>query len=404
MAIRFAERMQRLGTEGAFEVLARARRLEAQGREIVHLEIGEPDFATPDNITEAAVSALQEGYTHYTPAGGIMEARESIARFVSRRLGVETNPLEVVLVPGSKNVLLFVLLACVEPGDEVVFPDPGYPVYASLVNFLGATAVPVRLREEHNFRMDLDELAALVTPRTRLLILNSPQNPTGGVLTREDAELIARLAQDHDLLVLSDEIYSQIAYGFDHVSVLSQPGMKARTILMDGMSKAYAMCGWRLGYGVAPVELAAAMETLMINSSSCSAAFTQMAAVEAVESPESEAAVRRMVTEFQSRRDLVVDSLNSMPGVRCQRPEGSFYAFPNIQGTGYGERELADELLEVAGVAVLPGTAFGGGGAGFLRLAYTQSEADLRKGLERIGNHLAGRRSPRHGAGVPPAS
>jgi aspartate aminotransferase len=388
MTVRFAERMSRLGTEGAFEVLARARGLEAQGRDIVHLEIGEPDFATPDNITEAAISALHAGFTHYTPAGGIMEAREAVAGFVARRLGVETDPLEVVLVPGSKNILLFVLLACVEPGDEVIYPDPGYPVYGSLVNFVEAVPVPVRLREERNFRMDLDELASLVTPRTRVLILNTPQNPTGGVLTREDVEFIARLAVEKDLLVVADEIYSQIVYGFEHVSVLSQPGMKERTVLMDGMSKAYAMCGWRLGYGVAPRELAASMETLMINSSSCAAAFTQMAAIEAFGSPESDAAVARMVSQFQLRRDLVVDSLNAMPGVRCQRPEGSFYAFPNIQGTGLDERTLADGLLQEAGVAVLPGTAFGAAGRGFLRLAYTQGEDDLRKGLGRIGDYL----------------
>jgi aspartate/methionine/tyrosine aminotransferase len=388
MPLRFAERMQRLGTEGAFEVLAKARGLEAQGRDIVHLEIGEPDFATPDNITEAAVAALHAGYTHYTPAGGIMEAREAVAGFVSRRLGVEIDPLEVVLVPGSKNVLLFVLLACVEPGDEVIFPDPGYPVYASLVNFLGAVPVPVRLREDRNFRMDMEEFASVVTPRTRVLIVNTPQNPTGGVLTAEDVEFVSRLAQERDLVVVSDEIYSQIVYGFEHRSVLSQPGMKERTVLMDGMSKAYAMCGWRLGYGVAPRELAASMETLMINSSSCAAAFTQMAVIEALDSPESQAAVERMVAQFERRRDLVVDSLNAMPGVRCQRPEGSFYAFPNIEGTGLDERALATALLEEAGVAVLPGTAFGEAGSGFLRLAYTQAEADLRKGLQRVGDYL----------------
>jgi aspartate/methionine/tyrosine aminotransferase len=384
MTLRFAERMSRLGTEGAFEVLARARRLEAQGLDVVHLEIGEPDFATPDNIVEAAVSALQGGYTHYTPAGGIPEAREAVAGFVGGRLGVEVEPSEVVLVPGSKNVLMFLLLACVEAGDEVIFPDPGYPVYSSLVNFIGAVPVPVRLREERGFRMDLDELASLVTPRTRLLIVNTPQNPTGGVLTREDVEFIARLAQERDLLVLSDEIYSQIVYGFEHVSLLSQPGMRERTVLLDGLSKAYAMCGWRLGYGVGPRDLIAAMETFMINSSSCAAAFTQMAAVEAVSSPESERAVERMVDQFRRRRDLVVDGLNRMPGIRCARPEGSFYAFPNVEGTGFGEQELADRLLEEAGVAVLPGTAFGPGGAGFLRIAYTQGERDLEKALERI--------------------
>jgi aspartate/methionine/tyrosine aminotransferase len=391
MGIRFAERMDRLGTEGAFEVLARARQLEAEGRQVVHLEIGEPDFATPDNITEAAISALHAGYTHYTPAGGIMEAREAVAAFVSRRLGVEADPTEVVLTPGSKNVLLFVLLACVEPGDDVIYPDPGYPIYSSLVNFIGARPVPIRLREEHDFRMDLDELATLVTPRTRLLILNSPQNPTGGVLTAEDVAFIARLAVERDLIVISDEIYSQIVYGHHHVSVLSQPGMKERTVLMDGMSKAYAMCGWRLGYGVAPRELASRMEALMINSSSCAAAFAQMAVIEAFQSPDSDAAVRRMVAQFEARRDLVVAGLNAMPGVRCRLPQGAFYAFPNIAETGLAERELAEELLQEAGVALLPGTAFGPGGAGFLRLAYTQAEADLRVGLERMGNHLADR-------------
>jgi aspartate aminotransferase len=391
MGIRFADRMERLGTEGAFEVLARARRLEASGRHVVHLEIGEPDFATPDNITEAAVAALQAGYTHYTPAGGIMEAREAVARFVSRHLGIEADASEVVLTPGSKNVLLFVLLACVEAGDEVIYPDPGYPIYSSLVNFIGAVPVPVRLREERGFRMDLEELASLVTPRTRLLILNSPQNPTGGVLTREDVAYIAALAVEHDLMVISDEIYSQIVYGPEHVSILSQPGMRERTVLMDGMSKAYAMCGWRLGYGVAPRELASRMEALMINSSSCAAAFTQMAAIEAFDSPESDAAVRRMVEQFRARRELVVAALNAMPGVRCQVPQGAFYVFPNIEGTGLDERRLADDLLEQAGVALLPGSAFGPAGTGFLRLAYTQSEADLRTGLERMASHLAER-------------
>jgi aspartate aminotransferase len=336
---------------------------------------------------------MHAGHTHYTPAGGIMEARESVARFVARSLGVEVDPTEVVLTPGSKNVLQFTLLACVEPGDEVVYPDPGYPIYASQIDFVGATPVPVRLREERGFRMDLEELASLVTPRTRLLILNSPQNPTGGVLTREDVAFIARLAIEHDLLVLSDEIYSQIVYGPEHVSILSQPGMRERTVLMDGVSKAYAMCGWRLGYAVAPRELASRMEALMINSSSCAAAFTQMAAIEAFESPESDAAVQRMVAQFRARRDLVVAGLNGMEGVRCEAPQGAFYAFPNIEGTGLDEQVLADDLLEQAGVALLPGSAFGPGGAGFLRLAYTQAEPDLRTGLERMGNYLAERRA-----------
>jgi aspartate/methionine/tyrosine aminotransferase len=296
----------------------------------------------------------------------------------------------VVLVPGSKNILLFTLLACIEPGDEVIYPDPGYPVYASLVNFVGAVGVPIRLREDRNFRMDLDELAALVTPRTRLMIVNTPQNPTGGILTREDVEFISRLAVERDLLVISDEIYSQLVYdGFEHVSLLGQPGMKERTVLMDGMSKAYAMCGWRLGYGVSPRELAARMETLMINSSSCAAAFTQMATIEALESPESERAVTAMVDKFRSRRDLLVDGLNRIPGFRCAKPEGAFYAFPNIEATGMQEKELAERLLDEAGVAVLPGTAFGPAGKGYIRLAYTQGEDDLARALERIEHFVA---------------
>lgn len=389
--IKVAERMSHLGTESAFEVLARARALEAEGRSVVHLEIGEPDFATPDNVVEAGVSAIQGGYTHYTPAGGIAEARAAVAGFVSRRLGLDVDPGEVVLVPGSKNVLHFVLLACVDPGEEVILPDPGYPIYGSLVEFIGAVPVRIRLREETNFRMDVQELAALVTPRTRMLIVNSPQNPTGGVLTVEDVEFIAGLVLERDLIVISDEIYSQIIYGGEHHSLLSAPGMRERTVLMDGLSKAYAMCGWRLGYGVAPPELARRMEALMINTSSCAAAFTQMAAIEALESPESAQAVERMVVEFQHRRDLVVDGLNRMPGVRCQRPAGAFYAFPNIEGTGFEDRDLARRLLDEAGVAVLAGSAFGPAGKGFIRLAYTQGEEDLQLGLERIGEFL-GRR------------
>lgn len=400
MPLRFAERMDRLGTEGAFEVLARARRLEAAGKHIVHLEIGEPDFPTPDNIIEAAVGAMHAGYTHYTPAAGLLEAREAVAGFVSRRLEVEVAANEVVLVPGTKNVVWFTLLACLEPGDEVLLPDPGYPAYASLVNFTGGVPVPVRLREESNFRIDLEELAALVTPRTRMLIVNSPQNPTGGVLTSEDLDFIARLAIKHDLIVISDEIYSQITYGFQHASLLSRPGMRERTVLLDGMSKAYAMCGWRLGYGVAPPELARQLETLLINSSSCAAAFTQMAAIEAYDSPQSELAVTRMVEQFRVRRDLLVDGLNRIRGFACNRPEGAFYAFPNIRETGFGEVELADRLLEEAGVAVLPGTAFGAGGEGFIRLAYTQGEADLHAALNRIEGFLAAA-TPR---GLPAAS
>src|SRR3989475_2913741 len=383
-AIRFAERMSRLGTEGAFEVLARARKLESEGKRIVHLEIGEPDFATPDNIVEAAIGAMQNGYTHYTPASGIYEAREAVAGFVARMLKTQVDAAEVVLVPGSKNVLLFTLLACVEPGDEVILPDPGYPAYASQVNFIGAIPKMVTLREESGFRMDLDELASLVTPKTRMLIINTPQNPTGGGLTEEDVRFVCELAHKHDLLVVSDEIYSQLVYGFHHVSPLSQPGMRERTWLMDGLSKWYAMTGWRLGYAVAPKALAEKLDQLMINSSSCAAGFTQVAAIEALSAPESDHAVRRMVKVFEHRRDLVLDGRNTIPGVRCTRPQGAFYAFPNIEGTGFGERDLAERLLTEAGVAVLPGTAFGDAGKGYIRIAYTQSEDELSRGLQRI--------------------
>jgi aspartate/methionine/tyrosine aminotransferase len=389
MSIRFAERMSRLGTEGAFEVLAKARRLEAGGKKIVHLEIGEPDFATPDNIVEAGISAMQHGYTHYTPASGIFEAREAVAGFVARTLKTEVDPTEVVLVPGSKNVLLFTLFACIEPGDEVILPDPGYPAYASQVNFIGGVPKTVTLREETGFRMDLDELESLITPKTRMLIVNTPQNPTGGVLTAEDVKFVCELAHKHDLLVVSDEIYSQLVYGFHHVSPLSQPGMRERTVLMDGLSKSYAMTGWRLGYAVAPKALAAKLDQLMINSSSCAAGFTQMAAIEALSAPESEHAVSRMVKVFEHRRNLVVDGMNAIPGIRCARPQGSFYVFPNVEATGFDQQELADRLLSEAGVAVLPGTAFGHAGKGFIRLAYTQSEDELKLGLERIGEFIA---------------
>src|SRR5467141_4399055 len=381
--------MTRLGTESAFEVLAKARRLEAEGKRIVHLEIGEPDFSTPDNIIEAGISAMQNGYTHYTPAAGIFEARQAVAGFVSRMLKTEVDPLEVVLVPGSKNVLLFTLLSCIEPGDEVILPDPGYPAYASQVNFIGAVPKAVTLREESGFRMDLDELASLVTPKTRMLIVNTPQNPTGGVLTTEDVEFVCDLAHKHDLLLVSDEIYSQLVYGFHHVSPLSHPGMRERTVLMDGLSKSYAMTGWRLGYAVAPRALAAKLDQLMINSSSCAAAFTQIAAIEALTAPESEHAVARMVKVFELRRNLVVDGINAIPGMRCARPQGSFYVFPNIEGTGYKEQELADRLLSEAGVAVLPGTAFGHAGKGYIRIAYTQSEDELLRGLQRIRDFVS---------------
>jgi aspartate/methionine/tyrosine aminotransferase len=383
--------MARLGTESAFETLARAKKLEADGRSVVHLEIGEPDFATPAHIVAAAEAAIEDGYTHYTPAGGIPDVRAGVAAHYGGRLGTEVTASEVILTPGSKNVLLFSILALVDEGDEVILPDPGYPIYASLTSFAGGVPVNLPLRESNQFRLDPEELAGLITKKTRLVILNSPQNPTGGILTEEDLQAVARLAVEHDLWVLTDEIYSQITYDGPVASIAALPGMRERTILMDGLSKAYAMCGWRLGIGVAPAELIGRMETLMINTSSCATAFIQVATLTALDSPDSDISVRRMVDEYRARRDVVVDGLSAIPGVSCHRPGGAFYVFPNITGTGVEERLLADMLLAEAGVATLPGTAFGEMGKGYLRLSYAQSIPVLQEGLARIGSFLAAR-------------
>ncbi len=382
--MRLAERMTEIGTETAFEVLAKARQLEAKGRTIVHLEIGEPDFDTPANIREAAIQALRDGFTHYTPAGGILKAREAVAEYVRRAHEVEVSPPEVVLVPGSKNVLLFTILALINPGDEVIVPDPGYPIYSSLARFVGGRSVSLRLREASGFRFDVAELRRLITPRTRLIIINSPHNPTGGVLLQADLEAIAELAMRHDLVVLSDEVYAQIIYEGQHHSILSIPGMREHTVLSDGLSKAYAMCGWRLGFAVAPLPLAQRMETLMINSSSCAAAFTQIATIEALLAPASQEAVRAMVAEFARRRAVIVAGLNQLPGVRCHQPAGAFYVFPNITAAGLTEQALADRLLHDGGVAVLPGTSFGEQGKGFLRLSYASAVDQIEEGLRRM--------------------
>jgi aspartate/methionine/tyrosine aminotransferase len=384
--MRLAERMSRLGTETAFEVLARAKALEAQGREIIHLEIGEPDFDTPAHIKAAAVRALEEGWTHYTPAAGIPALREAIADYIRRTRGIPVGPEHVVVVPGGKPIMFFAILALVEEGDEVIYPNPGFPIYESMIRFVGARPVPLRLRMENEFRVDVEELARLITPRTRMLILNSPANPTGGVLTREDLEAIAELCLKHDLVVLSDEIYSRILYEGEHISIASFPGMLERTIILDGFSKTYAMTGWRLGYGVMPEPLAEAVTRLMINSNSCTAAFTQIAGIAALTGPQDE--VDRMVAAFRERREVMVEGLNRLPGFRCLKPKGAFYAFPNIEGTGMSSRELARYLLEEAGVAVLSGTAFGEYGEGFLRLSFANSVENIQKALERIEKAL----------------
>ena len=385
--MKLARRMGRLGTETAFEVLARARALEAQGREIIHLEIGEPDFTTPSNIIAAAVAALERGETHYTPSAGILPLREAIAEEVSRTRGIPVSPDEVVVTPGGKPIMFFSLLALAEAGDEVIYPNPGFPIYESMINFVGARPVPVPLLEEKGFCFDVQELIDKITPRTRLIILNSPQNPTGSVLSRQDLQAIAEAALKHDLVILSDEIYIRILYEGEHVSIATFPGLKERTIILDGFSKTYAMTGWRLGYGVMPAALAAHISRLMTNSNSCTAAFSQWAGVEALRGPQDES--YKMVAAFKERRDVVVAGLNRIPGLRCVEPKGAFYVFPNITGTGIKSKPFADYLLEEAGVAVLSGTSFGAYGEGYIRISYANSVENLRRALDRIAEAVA---------------
>jgi len=384
MALPVAERMSRLGTETAFEVLARARALEARGRNVVHLEIGEPDFETPEHIRLAAKQALDEGYTHYGPAPGLPELREAIARVAGEQRGLMFAPEQVVVTPGAKPILFYVMLATLNEGDEAIYPDPGFPIYESVIRFLGARPVPVPLPEERDFRLDLDALAARLSQRTRLLILNSPHNPTGSVLTREDVGHIADLVRGRDLLVLSDEIYGRLLYEGEHVSIATMPGMLDQTCILDGFSKTYAMTGWRLGYGIMPPDLAERVTRIVVNSNSCTASFVQRAGIAALEGPQE--CVTTMLAEFRRRRDAIVDGLNALPGISCRVPHGAFYAFPNITGTGYSSERFADLLLEQHGVAVLAGTSFGPGGEGYLRLSYANSLANIRLALERIGD------------------
>lgn len=379
----FAERMRNLGTETSFEVLARAKALEKQGKDIVHLEIGEPDFDTPANIKEAAVKALYSGYTHYVACAGIQELREAIAEHVSKTRKIEVEPEEVVVTPGAKPIMFFCMLACVNPGDEVLYPNPGFPIYESLINLAGAKPVPIPLREEKDFRLDLGYVREKITKRTKLIILNSPENPTGGVLTRKDLKDLADcLADKDDLIVLSDEVYSRIIYEGQHESIASLPGMKEKTLLLDGFSKTYAMTGWRLGYGVMRKDLAQKISQLMTNSGSCTCAFVQMAGIEALRGPQTEP--ERMVAEFKRRRETIVTGLNKIKGITCKKPRGAFYVFPNVKGTSMKSEELADHLLNRAGVAVLSGTAFGKYGEGYLRLSFANSVENIQKALNRI--------------------
>lgn len=380
--LRLAKRMARLGTETAFEVLVKARALEAEGRDIVHLEIGEPDFDTPENIIAAGCDALHKGFTHYGPSAGLPQLRETIAKYVSETRRVRVTPDEVVVVPGGKPIIFFSILALIEEGDEVIYPNPGFPIYESMIHFLGAKAVPIRLREEMDFRLDVDEFAGLINDRTKLIILNSPQNPTGGVLTEKDIEEIARAIGDRDIMVLSDEIYSRLIFEGEHHSIMSVDGMKDRCILLDGFSKTYAMTGWRMGYGVMRPDLATHVARLMTNSNSCTASFTQVAGVEALRG--SQASVEGMCAEFKKRRDVMVAGLNKIKGFSCRLPKGAFYVFPNIKGTGWPSKKLADALLNDADVAALSGTAFGDFGEGYLRFSVANSIENIEKALDRV--------------------
>ncbi|MDW8119591.1 MAG: pyridoxal phosphate-dependent aminotransferase [Chloroflexota bacterium] len=378
-----AQRMARLGTETAFEVLARAKALEAQGRDIIHLEIGEPDFPTPAHIVEAAYRALQEGYTHYTPSAGLAEVREGIARHARQRLGIPVAADQVVITPGAKPIIFYTILALAEEGSEVLYPDPGFPIYASVVTFCGATPVPLPLDPSRGYHLDLDDLERKLSPRTRLLILNSPHNPTGSALTAEELKAIADLLRRWEqVYVLSDEVYHAILYNGRYQSIASLPGMAERTIVLDGLSKTYAMTGWRLGWGIFPKTLVEPVVRLVINSVSCAPAFVQKAALAALDGPQD--SVQAMVAEFRARRDLIVAGLRALPGVVCPLPEGAFYAFPDIRGTGLTSRELERRALEEAGVALLSGTAFGQYGEGFIRLSYANSRQNIARALERL--------------------
>ena len=374
--------MSRLGNEGAFEVLVRARELEAQGKEVIHLEIGEPDFPTAPNIVDAAKSALDRGWTHYGPPAGFPELRQAVAEDVGRRRGISVDPAEVVITPGAKPIMFYTILALAEPGDEVLYPDPGFPIYSSMINFVRAMPVPYGMPEERGFDIDVKEIVGKISDRTRLIILNSPNNPTGGMISRAEMETLVEALKDREVMVLSDEIYSRLIYSGEHVTPAAFPEQRDRVIILDGFSKTYAMTGWRLGYGVMRADLARQIALLMTNSNSCTASFTQMAGVEALRGDQS--SVSAMLERFRQRREVIVDGLNRIQGFSCLTPQGAFYAFPNIRETGKRSRELADALLNEAGVACLSGTAFGQQGEGYLRFSFANSIENIKKALDRI--------------------
>ncbi len=381
--IQLASRQANLGTETAFETLAKAKELERQGRSIVHLEIGEPDFDTPEHIRDAAKQALDDGFTHYGASAGQLELREAIAKHQSERQGYDVSPDSVIVTPGGKPVMYFTIMALIEEGTEAIYPNPGFPIYESMINYMGGKAVPMQLNEETGYNADIDKLRSLITPRTKLLIVNSPNNPCGSVIPESDLEEIAKMAVENDLVLLADEIYKDMYYGDqEHVSITKFPGMRERTVILDGFSKSYAMTGWRLGYGVFPDFLVEPVTRLMTNSVSCTSVFSQMAAIAALEGPQD--SVGEMMEEFTKRRDLVVEGLNSLPGITCPTPKGAFYAFPNIRGTGMSSREFADKALNEAGVALLAGTAFGEYGDGYIRISFANSQENLKEAIERL--------------------
>jgi aspartate/methionine/tyrosine aminotransferase len=385
--MKLAQRMERILVESAFEVLVRARALEAQGRKVIHLEIGEPDFPTPGHIVDAAKQALDEGWTHYGPTQGYPELREAVAAHVAATRKIAVGPQNVCIVPGGKPIIFFPMMALLEEGDEVIYPNPGFPIYESMIGVCGARAVPIPLAEDRGFSFDLNVLRDRLNDRTKMLVLNSPQNPTGGVIPYDDMKAIADMVRERDLVVLSDEIYSRIYYGEAPASITAFPGMAEKTIILDGFSKTYAMTGWRMGYGVMPEWLVDAVNKLMVNSNSCTASFTQRAGIAALNGPQDE--VERMVAEFARRREAFCDGLNAIPGLRCQRPGGAFYAFANVKGTGMKSKSLADYLLNDAGVACLNGGAFGSHGEGYIRFSYANSYENLMEAVERIGAAVA---------------
>jgi len=386
--LRLAQRMSKLGTEGAFEVLARAKQLESEGREIIHLEIGEPDFPTPAHVVEAAVHALRDGWTHYGPPPGLPSLREAVAEDAGRRRGIRIDPSEVVITPGAKPVFFFAMMALVEAGDEVLYPNPGFPIYESMIRFLGATPAPYALSEESDFDVSATAILGQITARTRMIILNSPHNPTGGVMSRAELARLADGLAGRDLYVFSDEIYNRLIYEGEPASLAQFPAVRERTIILDGFSKTYAMTGWRLGYGIMRTELAEQVTKLIINSNSCTSSFAQVAAIQALQGDQG--CVDRMRCEFLRRRTVIVEGLNHIPGFRCRQPRGAFYAFPNISGTGKSARDLAERLLTEAGVASLPGTAFGNSGEGYLRMSFANSVENIQLALDRIDAWVRG--------------